>query len=226
MKESCNMLMDTLSILTTTEDGDDLADIAKSIIEKKHQLEDSRKQVVEQNTLHILRNTFHIDEADLQNDNNRQLYLYVYNQVDKQITHEDSLDFSKLIPECSGYDQFVQSIHCQFFHSESSFFSLSDFQPYFRLLCRTAAKMMNKVIEVYGRNILAIEGYPPLMKFVYHILNSIDAITQDARDCLCSLFDIVQTEEGDVMVPCDEFIEFLDAYQVFFSFSFYYSVLC
>lgn len=118
------------------------------------------------------------------------------------------------VKKCTGYDQFIQSIHCQFFHTESSFYSHPKFSHFLRTFFHTGAVIMNKVTSVFSRETFLSDTPRELLQFALHILNSCNAITDDAEMNLKAAFDEIVVDGETVLVPCDEFIEIMMAYQV------------
>ena len=122
--------------------------------------------------------------------------------------------------ECTGYDQFIQSIHCQFFHSKSSFYSHPKFKSFIRNYFHTCAVIVNKVVQLFSRETLFVEMPPHLTKFAFHTLNCISTITEDADDYLSVIFDNMEVDGELICVPCPELIELLTAFQVLICFLF------
>ena len=50
-----------------------------------------------------------------------------------------------------GYDQFLQSLHCQFFHTDSSLYSHPGFQVFIRNVAHLIAEVMNRITSVFTR---------------------------------------------------------------------------
>lgn len=50
-----------------------------------------------------------------------------------------------------GYDQFLQSLHCQFFHTDSSLYSHPGFQSFIRGVAHLIAEMMNRITSIFSR---------------------------------------------------------------------------
>lgn len=126
------------------------------------------------------------------------------------------------IVKCTAYHQFTQSLHCQFFHTDSSIYPLEGFQKFFRQLLGTAATMMNEVTSLFGRNRFVNDTPEELLRFAFDVLTNITAVTEDADQHLAKVFDVIKVDNEEVLVPCDELIDFLLSYQVvlFFSCSF------
>ena len=50
-----------------------------------------------------------------------------------------------------GYDQFLQSLHCQFFHTDSSLYSHPGFQVFIRGVAHLIADVMNRITALFTR---------------------------------------------------------------------------
>ena len=53
--------------------------------------------------------------------------------------------------EAKGYNQFSQSLHCQFFHSDSSLYSNPYFPTYLRKMMKLFAKVMGLLHTHFSR---------------------------------------------------------------------------
>lgn len=81
---------------------------------------------------------------------------------------------------------------------------------------------MNEVTSLFGRNRFVNDTPEELLRFAFDVLTNITAVTEDADQHLAKAFDVIKVDNEEVLVPCDELIDFLLSYQVvlFFSFSF------
>ena len=117
-----------------------------------------------------------------------------------------------------GYDQFLQSLHCQFFHTDSSLYSHPGFQVFIRNVAHLIAEVMNRITSVFTRINQSVYSYlgdlfhkTPLkiLNFMASVCTSMNTITVDAGSYLKVLFD-----GPNNLIPCKELMEMSAALQV------------
>lgn len=134
---------------------------------------------------------------------------------------EDSAQIDPNRFACTGYDQFVSSIHCQFFHTgiqpwrrltrvESSLYHHQRFAEFYKKCLRLSSKLFSNIFNLYSREKFMVTLPQEFNTLLYQTLTCIYTISQDADKYNNVLFD---TEDG-VLVPCDELVEFIVTLQV------------
>ena len=132
--------------------------------------------------------------------------------------HEENQAPSDIECKALGYDQFLQSLHCQFFHTDSSLYSHPGFQAFIRGIAHLIAEMMNRITSIFTRKNESIDSpigdlfhKTPLkiLSFMASVCTSMNTITVDAGPYLKVLFD-----GPNHIIPSKELMELSGALQV------------
>lgn len=212
LKELCNVFVDTYDGFLFCEEGDMQLRIQQF---REESNTNSREDALKAFALQILRRMMNQEDNEnfqLPDDPN---YLLIYHQILSELREKMDLSLSTVsMRPCIGYDQFLQSIHCQFFHSESSVYSHDQFPQFCKRLMKTARDIMVQANELFGRNHLLYDADPQFLKFITNLVSAIYTITDDAGPAMEVFFDKVNTRAGEILVPCKEMVEMMHAYQV------------